>query len=316
MSKKKLVIARKNPLSTIGARPLTRIGPGSKGIQEQHVRHYESGKAIMVNKGISHHSRQVIFRRPTRAVAIAEPKEVPVIKLRPRINLTFMDKTTFLNYLERNFADELFWPNQNEEDWNNAVFDEWISFIENEHLTMNPEAVKKFVDDRDMWEASIMDSSGGYDRIVWHFHNDDGAPINDKIAQEVFDKGTLEEDGMELNQYYDPFEGNLVTHEPGVTQGPINKEHFTSVALWDRRVDLIEESDRAANPDIFGVLDALKDAGIPFATYTYDVKGYYQETQFAVPNEYAKQAKEIVAKALPKKPVSWHSMPTFKSKKE
>jgi hypothetical protein len=310
-----------------GRTAVTKVGSQSRGVQEQHTRHYGSGKVAIVNRGLNKKSpKGPVILRPRKAeLVLVKPQ--PLIKLRPRLTYDFYDKRTFLEYLERNFSDEgLMWANQNEDDWENAVFDEWISFIDREEISMTPEAVKKFVDDREYWESSIMEGRGGQDAIVWYFYNDKDAPIKDSVVQDVFSTGFAEEDGVEYNYYYDPFDGKLTTHEPGVVNGYINKKYFSIIAVVQGTVDLregkddydesaqyddkkdryIPHTDREMYPAIFELLDELNKAGIPFAATSGSAGGGDPDTVFVTPKEYSDKAKIVFKKIRSKYPgVDW-----------
>ena len=65
--------------------PLANIGVSSHAIQRQHMRHYDSGKISLVNRGVFHNISRPPMVPKAIIPAVVEQKEVPVIHLRQRI---------------------------------------------------------------------------------------------------------------------------------------------------------------------------------------------------------------------------------------
>jgi hypothetical protein len=313
----------------------------SRSVQEQHIRKYDN-HITLVNKGVSNvkirprivavvvpgkslvkSPRSLIKLRPRglvihereRLPLVSVPKVVPVKPLVRKVKkdpgIDFFDKASFLRFFhsyDESHESVSSWPNQNEDIYDDCVWDEW----EGGGYDKSMSGFKEFYDDHGEWEGMILDGWGGGDLAGFYFFNHD-APIKELFARDVWDQAEVGEQDFitEYNMFHDPFDGMFMKPGYGQTFSGYDEKRYAIVATFGYPVFISEFSDpqyRRVNAEEYDLFKKMRDSGIPFAWY---VGGEVdREGAIFVPKEYEQQAKDLL-----KEGPSWHSVSSGKPRK-
>lgn len=274
----------------------------SRGIQQSHIRRYDSGKVIQVNKNVKKKEVKLAPRETyrqsqfNRNIVPIQPKEIsrPVIQLKPRpprdpLGL-IKNKEQFRRTLLENasFNDNVWkWVTKNQDELVDHFWEEWLDYVEEQPKSEDLNKLFEAFLENELYFNSWDDLWGGKDKVYVEFVGDfskikDGDPVLFKTAQDS-------DSYNEFSYFMDPFNDVVLKNSnEGYSLG-LNEQHLEEILestpgiLEDYRMDSIENK-----VDKY-ILDELIKEKIPFVL----TENSYNSA-ISVPKQFKEQAQDIL----------------------